>query len=190
MSTGSQANRAAWANVAVPGLGIILIGRTWTGLAAGLLFTLCAQFAVWATLLIPDEFSPSLRGLAIGLAGGTYLGAQLRFAQTLRDVRRREHDSRRRIALGEARACLQREDYEGALEAIAPVRDCCTQDLLVAYRVAQILTGLNDVDAALRAWQQVRALDHHHVYRDEARACEQALTGWPPGPAPRAHLKP
>jgi len=177
MSTANQGGWQAGLNLVIPGLGIILIGRTGAGLVVGLLFAACANLAIWAAVLIPDEFSPSLRALLIGLAGGMYFGAQLRFAQTLREVRQAEQAKRRQEVLREVFACLQQCDYAGALRAIAPLRDRAANDLLVAYRLAQILTGLNEVDAALRAWRQVRALDRHHIYRDEACANEGVLMG-------------
>ena len=174
-SPGLQTNAAALLNLVVPGLGIILVGPVWSGLLVGVLFAACANFALWATLLIPDEFSPWIRGLGIGIAGGTYLGAQLRLAQAVRERQRQQQAQGRRTALAAVRECLQRNDYLGALRAITPVRDSGTHDLLVAHRVAQILTGLKRPDAALAAWQRLRELDHHGIYSAEARASMQVL---------------
>ena len=166
---------AAAFNLIVPGAGIIALGSPWVGFAVGLLFTFCANFAIWAALVIPDEFTPWVRGLAIGFAGGTYVGAQLRFAQTVRNLHRRAAARQRDTALRVVRECLLRDDYAAALQALTPVRECAPRDLLVARRLAQVLTGLNEVNEALAAWQQVRALDRHRIYRDETRAAEQVL---------------
>ncbi len=42
-------------NLLVPGLGIIYLGRAWTGLIVGLIFAAFANLALWAVLLIPDD---------------------------------------------------------------------------------------------------------------------------------------
>lgn len=167
---------AALTNLLVPGAGIVLLGDVWQGLVGGVAFALCANAALWLVLLIPDEFSGTTQALALGAAAGTYLGAQLRFAQTVRSRERAWQSGVRRGALWAARECLDRRDFAGALAALEPIRVAAARDLLVAYRVAQTLTGLKDADAALAAWRQVRALDRHHVYRDECREGEQAFS--------------
>ena len=174
MNQGWRINLAAGLNLLVPGAGIILLGRTWVGLLIGVLFLTCANFALWTTLLIPDDYSPWLRGLGIGLAGGTYIGAQMRLTQTVRQQRHQIQSKLRHMALSTVRECLQREDYAAALKAIAPVRGHGNNDLLVAHRLAQILTGLNHADA-LAAWRHLRTLDRHRFYQDEIRTNEKIL---------------
>ena len=188
MSPEREAGWAACLNLLIPGVGIILLGRVAIGLLVGLIFVLCVNYALWATLLIPDEFPSWARGLGIGLAGGTYVGAQLRLAQTVRSRDRQRRAALRRQALNAAREALRLGDSAAALEALGPVRAHAEHDLLIAYRLAQLYTGAGDVAQALAAWQRVRALDRHRIYRDEIRANEEVLArlrvaGTPPPPA-------
>ena len=92
---------------------------------------------------------------------------------------RRRHgaaNTRRRQALEATRACLAAGRYDQAWEAIRPLAAQAERDLLVAYRVAQVLTAKQDVDAALGAWQLVRRLDRHHICREQIRSSERALS--------------
>ena len=80
---------------------------------------------------------------------------------------------------------LERGDGDAALEALEPLRIAGKQDLLVAYRLAQVLTMKRDVSAGLEAWQQVRTLDRHHVYRRQIVNGELVLRGALSVPAER-----
>ena len=175
MSARWAVNLAAAVNLLVPGAGLILTGATWVGLATGLVFIICANAALWITLLIPDEVSRWSQALAIGVAGGAYLGAQMRFAQSVRSRERNHQAARRREALSAARTHLKTGNHAAALAALEPVRDGAEHDLLLAYRTAQACTGMRDAETARAAWQRVRALDRHHIYSEQIRAGEQAV---------------
>lgn len=152
-------------NLLVPGAGLVLLGSALTGLVIAAVFAASANFVLIAALLIPDDVTPWLRGLGIGVTGGSYVGAQIRFAQTVRRQRQTAVQAARRRALALARANLQAGDYVQAWEALRPVSYLAADDLLVAYRIAQVLTGKQDVPGAQLAWQRVRDLDKHHIYR-------------------------
>ena len=160
----------AWAraiNLLVPGGGMILIGSVVTGLLAGLLFAACANFAVVAVLLFPDDFSGTLQALAIGLAAGAYFGAQVRLARQIRTQHAATAASLRRRILWQSQELLARGEAAGAVEALRPLAVEAGCDLLVAYRLAQALTAAGDRPAARAAWQQVRALDEHGLYKQQ-----------------------
>jgi hypothetical protein len=154
-------------NMLVPGSGIIWLGRTVAGLVFGALFAACANLAVWSMLLIPDDLPAWVPPLAIGLATGAYLACQVQFVRSARGRRQAEQEAVRRSALIRVREALEEGDCRRGLAALAPVSHLAAHDLLVAYRMAQVLSGLEDAEAARRAWRQVRALDRHHIYRDE-----------------------
>ena len=179
---------AGFLNLLVPGLGTIWLGRPWAGLACGLIFAACANLAIYAVLLVPDDLPTWAPPLAIGVAAGLYVGSQVQFGRSLRECRRAAQQAVRRTALSAVRDCLERGDYSGGLAALRPVGHLAKQDLLVAYRAAQVLTGLGDKKAASQAWRQVRALDRHHIYRDDWRTDSGGLLnstevrGAPSGP--------
>ncbi len=159
-------------NLVVPGGGMILVGRLWTGLAVGMLFAVTANYAIIATLLFPDDAPGWLQGLAIGLCGGSYLGAQLRMGSCLREARQQAVAEVRDATLRAVSACLANNQADEALAAMEPIADMAERDLLVAYRFAQVLTKTGDASAARRAWERVRRLDRHRLYRE---ICDERL---------------
>ena len=175
MTAEREQSTAWWVNLLIPGGGLVMIGRVWFGLVIVLLFTLLANCALAFSLLFPDDVPRWAGGLATGLAGGTYLGAQLRFAQTVRSRYQAAMTARRRQALEAVRTCLAAGQYDQAWDAIRPLAAQADRDLLVAYRLAQVLTAKQDVDAARNAWQLVRALDRHHIYREQILSSERTL---------------
>ncbi|RMF75301.1 MAG: hypothetical protein D6744_13660, partial [Planctomycetota bacterium] len=130
----SQATKAArWLNLLAPGAGLVLAGHAVAGCVVGLVFAVAANFAIVGGLIMPDDVSPTWVGLAIGVTGGAYAGAQIRLTQSLREDRMRRRDDERRRVLTEVRAALEAGDAQAALRAIAPIRGLASDDLLVAY---------------------------------------------------------
>lgn len=166
----------AWLNLLLPGGGLVLIGCVTSGLLVGMAFTLCANFALAAILLFPDDYSHEVHCLLIGLAGGCYVGAQLRYAQTVRAVQARAAAERRRRALWEARQLIEQGEYGRALNVISPLAREQPHDVLVAYRMAQALTEAGTAHAARIAWKRVRVLDRHGIYKQQIAAYERRLT--------------
>jgi hypothetical protein len=164
-------------NLVVPGGGLILSGNALLGVLIAALFTLTANFALLASLLFPDDFSATRRGLGIGVAIGTYVGAQIRYAQSLRSQRRQAADTLRHNVLGAVRSALLAGRVDDAWQAIQPLINQVNDDLVVAYRVAQVLTAREGGEAALAAWERVRRLDRHRVYRQQVADNERALLG-------------
>ena len=164
-----------WINMIIPGSGMILLGYEVLGLLVALLFTVAGGFALLATLLVPDDVSPTMRGLSIGIALGTYIGAQIRHAQTMRDRRQRELDARRKSALLGVRRALLKNQASQAWELLQPIIFLVEEDLAIAYRVAQVLTARGDGYAALAAWRRVKRLDQHRIYSMEVLENERTL---------------
>jgi hypothetical protein len=156
---------AAGVNLLLPGGGLILLGAVGSGLLAGTLFIACANFALAAVLLFPDDFSDTTQALGIGLAAGAYVGAQVRVTTQVRRLRAEGTAARRRRALWAARDCLARGDAAAAVDVLRPLVEAEAQDLLVTYQWAQSLTAAGDATRARDAWQQVRRLDRHGIYK-------------------------
>ncbi len=166
---------AGWVNLVLPGAGLVLCGAIASGLMVGLLVAAGANLALAALLLFPDDFSRTVQAVIIGLAVGSYFGAQLRLSQTQRQIRAQAAGEARRRTLRRTSELLANGEPAAALEALRPLADRAHDDLLVAYRMAQTLTVAGDVLAARVAWQRVRQLDRHGIYRDQVRENERAL---------------
>jgi hypothetical protein len=104
------------------------------------------------------------------MAAGTYLGAQIRFFVTVRMIERQRAFELRRRTLHEVLLLLRRGEYGPAHERIRALAHLADSDLLVAYRLAQVLTGTDDRAEAGRAWRRVRGLDRHKIYRQDLEA--------------------
>ncbi len=177
-STSTASADRAWPgllNLLVPGAGVIWLGGLASGLLLGLGFALCANLAVWSVLLVPDDWSAGRTALVVLVTGMFYVAAQIALVRARQAARRRDRQALRHAALARARERLLAEDYAGALAALAPLESLAGEDLLVAVRVAEARSGLDDVAAARAAWQHVRALDRHGLYRDQVRSHEAAL---------------
>jgi hypothetical protein len=166
----AAARRAAALNLLLPGGGLILVGATGSGLLIGLVFAACANFALAAPLLFPDDFPRPAQLAGVVLTAAMYLLAQARLAQSVRDLRRKSQAAVRRRVLAQTQELLARGDAAGALAAILALVDTDHDDLLVVFRLAQALTAAGDVTAARAAWLRVRELDPHGLYRQQIRA--------------------
>ena len=171
-------------NLVLPGGGLILIGAVGSGLVAGLLFAACANFALVAVLLFPDDYSGRVQALLIGLAAGCYIGVQVRFVRSLRSVREQGAAASRRAALARAQQLQAAGDAYGALAVLEALAAEAAHDLLVAYRLAQARTAIGDVTGARGAWQRVRRLDEFGIYRQQVADQERQLNSARGGRAP------
>lgn len=162
-------------NTLVPGAGVISLGETLNGLLLGLSFTLLCNWWIWATWILPDEFAPGARILLGACTALIYLAVQLAAARVLRRNAAGRATEARRRALSTSKRLLAQDDPRGAWTALLPVVHHADHDVLIAYRAAQVLTAAGDATRARRAWERVRALDRHHVYRAQIAQGTAAL---------------
>jgi hypothetical protein len=151
-------------NLLVPGIGLILAGRVWLGLAAGLVTTVLVATTIAAFLLFPDDFDPVTRGLVAGGAGGAYLGVQIRLVVVLREVRHAARRESRNTCLQRAAELVDAGAPEQALALIEPLYARDSSDLHVIYRRAQALTAAGRHDDAILAWRELAERDRHRLY--------------------------
>lgn len=166
---------APWLNLVLPGGGLIVCGAIWSGLLVGLVVVVCANLALAATLIFPDDFSANMRALVIGVAGGTYVGAQLRLAGWLRRRQEADRVCARRERLARAAEATEQGDVVTAVQTLDALAREWPQDLLIAFRLAEALAGAGHYHAARAALDRVRRLDRHGVYRQAVREREQQL---------------
>lgn len=166
----SPPRAAAWLNLAVPGAGLILIGRARIGLVTGFAFALSANLAVASRLLIPDDVPTWAQNLAILTACVIYIAAQaLLLSSPSGASAGRIPDRVRRAALGEIERLVAVGDFEVARSVIDANHALAREDVHIAFRRAQVLTEINAADAA-DAWRKLAALDRHDLYRSERLA--------------------
>lgn len=162
-------------NLLIPGSAIILVGGPLFGALLAVLFAAAASFAIWALWIIPDSVAPWMTGVALATAAGAFVAAQLQLAQSLRRrTLQRSADARRRILEAVCRS-IDAGAYQDALAALQPLDRAAHGDLLIAYRIAQVLTLARNVSGARAAWRRLRAIDIHHIYRDEIESYERLL---------------
>lgn len=183
MSVARTFLRARLANLLVPGLGWILLDQTALGVAIAVAFAMLANAAVTAEGLFPDEFSAPLRALLLGAAALTYGWSQWAMQKAVRRAARERAARLRRTALREYEAALRAGDGHAALESLRRLVREASADLSIAVRMAEAWSLIGDADASRRAWEHVRRIDRHHVYREtvalhlDAGACAQGEGG-------------
>jgi len=166
---------AAVLNLVLPGGGLIVLDSIGSGLIVGLLFVACANFALVSVLLFPDDFSPTVQALGVGLAAGSYVGAQVRLAKALRRARTRAFETWRRGVLWTTRILLERGEHGAARDAILPLAQAAPDDLLVQYRLVQALVAAGELPDARAACERLKRLDRRGIYRAQVRDIEQQL---------------
>lgn len=166
--------RARVWNLLVPGAGLVLCGCAGLGVGVGLAFAVLANLAIVADFIAPDAFSTLTRAWVNGLALGVYFGAQVRLTGEVRRQREQLASDQRRGILRQAHVLLLSGDPEAAWDVLLPIAAEAEHDLVVAYRVAQVLLAKGDPGAGA-AWALVRRLDRHRIYRDQIREAEARL---------------
>jgi hypothetical protein len=156
-------------NLILPGAGLIALGEIASGLLIGVAFTACANYALLATLIVPDVYSRPLQLLGIGFTIGTYFGAQLRYTLRARRSARSTLARQRRAILTAVQEHMAAQDWNAALVALKPLAEQAPDDLFVNYRVAQILTAAGTGRAADTAWRRLQRLDRRGLYREIVR---------------------
>ena len=154
-------------NLLAPGSGLSLMGSHAWGIGLALAFAGSINGLIASIWLFPDEVPPHWRPILGGVAGLSYLLAQIRLEQTLRSQRAASAQAIRRGHLASVQDFLARGDAEGAHAALQPLLAQSPDELLVALLRAETLTGLGRRDEALGAWEALAALDRHHLYRTQ-----------------------
>ncbi len=168
---------APWLNLLLPGGGLILCGYATQGLVGGLVFAACANFALAAVLLFPDDFAAPVRAAAIALAACGYVGLQWGQLRAEYARQRRDAAERRARTLRAVQKFLAAGDSGSARSALESLAQEWPDDLHVAYRLAEVLSAAGDVVAARAAWRHLRTLDRDGIYRSQWRAAERVLGG-------------
>ena len=163
-------DRAFLVNLLLPGGGLVLVHRGWTGFIVGITFAAAANYTLAAFLLFPDDFAGWAKVLALLLTLSSYLGAQWIFRQTRRLHTNNQYLELRRRVFREVQALVNARDYQAAQQALDQLNEHARDDLVIAVRRAQILTAAQDIPVALEAWRRVAQLDIHRVYGRNVRA--------------------
>lgn len=175
MATQQRARTLLVCNALVPGSGLILQDRLAPGAGLGLIFAGVSNFTLAAFWLIPESVPSPLAEVGLGATVATWCVAQIATAQRLRSGGRKDSAVQRRGALRLVQDALAAGDADAAHAAIAPLAELADQDLLVAVRLAQVLTAKRDAAGAAGAWERVRRLDRHHIYRAQRIEATQRL---------------
>lgn len=151
----------------MPGAGLLLAGRPLAGFGVGLAYAAALNAALAIRLLVPDDFPWTAFWSSLA-AATAYVVAQFLLLRAHGDAEAAGTRAERRTALAELLAAVRegRADSNAArrLEALAET------DLHVAYRLAQSASLNSDPSAVRAAWERVRLLDPHHIYRTETSA--------------------
>lgn len=160
-------------NVLVPGAGLVLLGRAWTGLIAALLFAICAELAVCGMMISPAGI-PAWITIATGvLAAGTWLLGQGMLRDRIGTLRNPSLPHELATLRHEAAEAITHGDL---LEAKGLLRltmdlDLGATDTLVMW--AQLMTLLGRFREARRAWNRVARSRDERFRRQSIEALQR-----------------
>lgn len=171
MSThpGRHFTLARFANLLVPGAGLILARREWLGLLLALLFGLCAQAAIAGHFLAPAGIPRWFTIAATVAAVLVWIAAQAVLARRIRWLKSPDARSQFDALLNESRDALARDDVDTARAALAGALEIDDEHLDANADLAR-LTSRTNPRAAARFWRRVAALDKNRRYATEIDA--------------------
>jgi len=160
-------------NVLVPGAGLILLGRAWTGLVAALLFAVCAELAVCGVVISPAGIPLWLTVTTGILAAGTWVLGQGMLADRIRTLRNPSLPQELEALRREAAEAMARGDLleaKGVLRLAADLDLGATETLALWARLMTLLGRFRD---ARRAWVRVSGSGEDRFVREAIDAIRQ-----------------
>lgn len=162
-------------NLLVPGTGLILLGRTWLGIALAVWFALGAQVGAFGLLIAPASVPFWISGTALALAALSWLVAQAQLTSRIRFLRDpnlpEEMDALRRLA----ETAISRGDLAAARSALRVALAVDDADLRIRILWARLLSLDGRTTKARRAWRLAQRLDREHAFATEIRSELQRL---------------
>lgn len=164
-------------NVIVPGTGMILLGRTWLGLALAVWFALAAQVALGAVLVAPAMVPPWLVATCTVLAVAAWLLAQGVLIARVRFLRDPGLPEEMTLLRERIEAALDRRDTRTARSLLNLALSIDDNDLATRILWARLLTISGSRARAVRAWRGAARLDTEgHFRREIGEALERLRT--------------
>lgn len=164
---------AIFFNLLAPGAGLILLGRSWTGLITVLLFAVCGELAVCGVLVSPAGIPGSVTTIAGALAGGTWLLGQWMLYDRIRTLRNPSLVNELAALRGEAAAAVARGDMAEARGLLRLALDLDPDSIPTLRQWAEISTLLGRFREARRAWKHVARTGDAQTVREAVRALEK-----------------
>ncbi len=157
-------------NVLAPGAGLILLRREWLGTLLAVFFTVPGLIGLWGLLIIPAQWPAWMVTGALIVAGLIWLWAQWLLVQRARETGSPALAEELERLCRRADECLERSDIPAAYRTLLVARSLNDEDLEVIRRWAELMTRMDRVRHARRAWRTVARLDPHGPYG--RTACE------------------
>ncbi len=167
--SGRRSVFARLANLLIPGSGLILARREWSGLLLALLYGLFAQAALAGHFLAPAGIPRWLTIAATIAAALVWIAAQIVLARRIRWLKSPEARSQFDALVNESREAAARNDLETARASLAGALDIDDEHLDANAEFARLLMRMNP-RAARKIWRRVAALDRNHRFADELKA--------------------
>lgn len=154
-------------NVAVPGTGLVALGRPWVGSSLAGSFLLAAEVGILGLLVAPASVSRGVSVAALVAAGVVWLAGQGVLLARIRFVRSAHLPRELAILHRLAERAISRSDLGTAQAAIAVALSMDDTDVQSHLLRARVLTLAGRRSKARRAWLRVKRLDVNHRYAEE-----------------------
>jgi hypothetical protein len=150
---------SSFMNLLVPGTGLILLGRTWLGVAV----------AVCGAWIAPAVIPAGVTLASAGLAAAAWLVAQGLLISRVRFLRDPNLPAELALLRQMAESAIARGDYRAARSALAVALSIDDADVATRVLWARLLTLTASRSRARRAWLGAARLDSNQEFVDEIR---------------------
>lgn len=168
-----EAARAKLINLIAPGVGLVLVDRLFDGLLTAGAFALSAGALLVATLVAPMAYSGVFRAFLAVAMVATYGLAQIAMERAAAARERSDAAAERRALLQRSARSARYGDYASAIAQVSEALEHSPEDLALRADLASLHDRMGNVEAARLAWQRVRELDRHRIYKEQIEAAER-----------------
>ncbi|HOA72517.1 MAG TPA: hypothetical protein PLQ89_02510 [Phycisphaerae bacterium] len=154
-------------NLLAPGVGLVMLGRPWIGLALSASFLIAAEPAILGLISLPGSIPRTFGWAALAAAGAVWVIGQGLLAARIRFLRSPELPREIAILHRLARRALSRSDFAAAQAAIALALSIDDADATSHVLRARALSGTGRQAKARRAWLLARRLDTDGKHTEE-----------------------
>ena len=154
-------------NIVLPGSGLILARKHWSGLAWVVLFTTATQIVLWSLWVAPGAIPHWTTTICLGGVAALWVTCQVKLVSSIRvltDPTRHSQIQTCYELFDQATKAGRYDEARGALDVALTVDD---ENPDTYARLARLTALVGKYDEARQAWRVVDQLDHRGIFRRE-----------------------
>lgn len=154
-------------NLLLPGSGLILAQREWTGFMLALLFTAGAQITLFGTWIAPGAVANWLTAVGAGAAAAAWVAGQCMLVTSIRTRFGQAREEQISTCFALADEAMKHGKFEEACGAIDVAMTVDDENPETYVRRARLSALIGEYDHAREAWRKVAELDRRKLFHRE-----------------------